>query len=57
VTYFKPFKIVFRKEQNVAMAKKQLFGTRQIHLVRMVRQSFAKNKTSNLGLGFAKFGH
>jgi len=41
VTYFKPFKIAFRKEQNVAMAKKQLFGTRQIHLGRMVKQIFA----------------
>jgi hypothetical protein len=41
--------------------KKHFFVTRQNHLSRMGGQSFAtvfeKKKTSNLGLGFAKFGH
>lgn len=41
VTCFKPFKTTFRKKQNVTMAKKHFFATKQNPLSKMGGQSFA----------------
>jgi hypothetical protein len=43
VTYFKPFKTVFRKERNVAMAKNNFLELDKITLVKWLEKTLQQS--------------